>query len=177
MRTDGQRSHSAKLVFSPGRYRLAAPRLGLPALALLLLSSASCARHPGDTPSLDADLVFCVVETNRYRATAGAPPLLRSALLEAYAAEGALVDGTAHILHSHFSSPGNSGITLAENELPWWPLARFRNVQAVMREGIAQMWAEGPGGGHYENIMGRYTQLGCGVFIHNGEITIVQNFR
>jgi hypothetical protein len=49
------------------------------------------------------------------------------------------------------------------------------------------MWAEGPGGGHYENMIGDYASLGCGVFIatHPGlrpgaqdgdEITVVQDF-
>lgn len=40
------------------------------------------------------------------------------------------------------------------------------------------MWAEGPGGGQYENKgNARYTQVGCGVFINAGEITVVQEFR
>jgi hypothetical protein len=68
-------------------------------------------------------------------------------------------------------------MAVAENELPWWPLGRFRTVQDVMRQGIAEMWAEGPGGGHYENLKGPYTEMGCGVFIQNGEITVVQDFR
>lgn len=143
-------------------------------LSLILLFSAACARsRPG---SATAYLVYCVSETNRYRATIGAPPLVRSAELEAYAAGGARTDATARDAHSHFKST-SGGMAVAENELPWWPLGRFRTVQDVMRQGIAEMWAEGPGGGHYENLTGPYTEMGCGVFIHNGEITVVQDFR
>ena len=162
------------------------------ALSLLLVFSIACARSlpssvPADagitTPSglptaaTTVDLVYCVSETNRYRATVGAPALVRSAALEAYAAEGARIDGTAHDAHSHFKSTNGGGVAFAENELPWWPLGQFRAVQEVMRQGIAQMWAEGPGGAHYENIRGPYAQIGCGVFIQNGEITVVQDFR
>src|SRR5262245_59516434 len=75
-------------------------------------------------PAPPDDLGFCVAETNRYRATLGKPPLARAAALEAFAAEGARVDGEIRRPHHHFASatfPGTySG--MAENELPWWPL-------------------------------------------------------
>jgi len=134
---------------------------------------------PGGLPTsaADADLTFCVSETNRYRATVGGAALIRSAPLEAYAADGARIDGIAHVAHSHVTGTNGGGVAFAENEIPWWPLGQFGTVQAVMRQGIAQMWAEGPGGGHYDNIKGPYTTLGCGVFIQNGEITVVQDFR
>jgi hypothetical protein len=47
----------------------------------------------------------------------------------------------------------------------------------VIQQGLAMMWAEGPGGGHYENMRGSYTQLGCGVFVNGNEITVVQDFH
>jgi uncharacterized protein YkwD len=127
---------------------------------------------PPGSSSLDADLTFCVAETNRYRATLGLPPVTRSSTLEAYAAEGARMDGLAHSPHLHFRSSG--GIAFAENEIPWWQAS---SVRTVMQQGLAMMWAEGPGGGHYENMRGRYTQLGCGVFVNGLEITVVQDFR
>ena len=39
------------------------------------------------------------------------------------------------------------------------------------------MWAEGRGGGHYDNLAGRYTQVGCGVFVDGDLVTVVQAFR
>jgi hypothetical protein len=47
----------------------------------------------------------------------------------------------------------------------------------VIEQGLAMMWAEGPGGGHFENMRGRYVEVGCGVFVNGSEITVVQNFR
>jgi uncharacterized protein YkwD len=129
------------------------------------------------TAATAADLSFCVQETNRYRASVGLGALSQSAALESYAATGAQVDGRAHVAHSHFTNTSGGGVALAENVIPWWPLADYGTVQEVMRQGLAQMWAEGQSGVHYKNITGRYTQLGCGVFVDNGEITVVQDFR
>jgi uncharacterized protein YkwD len=129
------------------------------------------------TAATAADLSFCLQETNRYRASVGLSALSQSAALESYAGTGAQVDGKAHLGHSHLSNTKGGGVALAENVIPWWPLADYGSVQEVMRQGLAQMWAEGPGGTHYQIITGRYTQLGCGVFVDNGEITVVQDFR
>ena len=129
------------------------------------------------TAATTADLTFCVQETNRHRATVGLSALSQSAALEAYAATGARVDGSAHAGHSHFNSTEGGGVAMAENAIPWWPLTDYQTVQEVMRQGFAEMWAEGPSGIHYKIITGPYTQLGCGVFINNGEVTVVQDFR
>ncbi len=123
--------------------------------------------------NLEADLTFCVTETNRYRATQGLSALTRSTALEAYTAAGARQDGLAHAAHQHFVTTSGGGIALAENELPWWSAT---SVHAVIQQGLAGMWAEGPGGGHYENMRGSYTKLGCGVFVNGNEITVVQDF-
>lgn len=127
---------------------------------------------PALTP--DGDLGFCVAETNRCRAMLGLPALTRSSELEAYAATGARQDGLAHRAHLHYKSANLAAKGIAENELPWWP---GPSVRSVIEKGIATMWAEGPGGGHYENIRGPYSQLGCGVFVNGNEITVVQDFR
>ena len=66
---------------------------------------------------------------------------------------------------------------MAENLIPWWPLSRKRTVSAVVNEGLAMMWAEGPRGGHRKNMAGRYRTLGCGIFVNGDEVTVVQAFR
>jgi uncharacterized protein YkwD len=119
-------------------------------------------------------LTFCVSETNRYRATQGLSPLTRSGALEAYAAAGAQEDGLAHAAHQHFRSTNGGGLARAENEIPWWSAT---SIHAVIQQGLQMMWAEGPGGGHYENMRGPYAELGCGVFVNGNEITVVQDFR
>jgi uncharacterized protein YkwD len=124
--------------------------------------------------NLDSELAYCVAETNRYRTSVGVAPLARSSALEAYAAIGAGEDGLAHVAHQHFRSTNGGGVASAENVIPWW---RSTSVHQVIHDGLAMMWNEGPGGGHYENMRGRYTQLGCGIFVNGGEITVVQDFR
>src|SRR5262245_2773695 len=137
-------------------------------------SSGGGAIGGGASTNLDAELTFCVNETNRYRAILGLSALSRSGALEDYAAAGAREDGLAHAAHQHFRSTNGGGMARAENELPWWPST---SVHTVIQQGLATMWAEGPGGGHYENMRGPYTQLGCGVFVNGTEITVVQDFR
>jgi uncharacterized protein YkwD len=129
------------------------------------------------TTATTADLAFCVSEVNRYRAMAGVPALTQSSTIEAYAAEGAQQDGTAHAAHQHVTqSPPTR--TWGENEIIWWPIVIHESIQAVIKAGFAQMWAEGPNGDHYQNIVStRYTETGCGVYVANGEITVTQDFQ
>lgn len=142
------------------------------------LGGAACADLTTDASvSGGTDEAFCVDETNRYRAMVSEPPLARSAALEAYAAEGAEIDGTAHQAHKHFQDTNGGGIAFAENEIPWWPLSDFGSVREIVRAGLALMWAEGPGGGHYEIIRGPYTALGCGIFVNGDEVTVVQDYQ
>ena len=159
----------------------------LPALALLTLAVRAVAAGPSPavkprTPAPSAvvfagDLDFCVAETNGYRASIRRPALARSAVLEAYAAAAAPHDGSARAVHQYFHKTSGGGVAFAENQIPWWPLPQYGSVREVMRQGIAMMWAEGRGGGHYENIVGRYTEVGCGVFIDGPHVTVVQAFR
>src|SRR5262245_53933152 len=136
--------------------------------------SAIPERPSNPSDSLEQNLEFCVSETNRYRATVGLLPLTRSTELEGYAAAGARQDGLAHKAHLHYRSANLAAKGIAENELPWWPGSSIRQV---IKNGIAAMWAEGPGGGHFENIRGPYTHIGCGVFVNGNEITVVQNLQ
>lgn len=139
------------------------------------ISTSPTPQTSGATEATAADLTFCVQETNRYRALASKPALTESAALEAFAAEGARIDGTAKIAHAHFSSA--PGVASAENELLAQPLVQFGTVHEAIRQALSAFYAEGPGGGHYENLTGPYTQTGCGVYTALGLITVVQDFR
>ena len=46
-----------------------------------------------------------------------------------------------------------------------------------MQQVIAAFVSEGPSGGHFQNLMGGFSQLGCGVFIDKINIAVVQDFR
>lgn len=138
-----------------------------------------------DAAVSDADLQFCVDENNRYRATLAVAPLARSAKLEQFAAIGAQVDYAAATAHTHFTtSKGVPGAQRsAENEIPGfggWSLRRQKTLHAIISQGLAAMWAEGPGGGHYDNMKdAALHNVGCGVFIANNaeqDVTVTIDF-
>ena len=174
----------------PARQRsLAARRLGpgpravrpiRAPLALLSLAGAlGCADDggagpgPGDTSAH----AFCVQETNRYRTMKGRPEVARSTALETYADSGAMIDfnGTPH---DHFRSTSGGGIAFAENECPKWNLQQQGggDLDQLVAACIAAFFSEGPGGGHYENMLGNYGSLGCGIYQSGTSVTIIQDF-
>jgi uncharacterized protein YkwD len=132
---------------------------------------------PAANPQGRDELQLCVDETNRYRAKLRLRPLKRSAELERCAAEGARSDHATRSPHGHFVDTQGCGIAFAENEIPRWPLDYAGSVPDTIRKGIADMWGEGPGGGHYENIRGAYTELGCGIYVDGNSVTVVQDYR
>jgi hypothetical protein len=132
----------------------------------------------GDPSVVAAATTFCVAEINRLRASVGDAPLVRSDTIDAFSAEAARVDGAAHEVHKYFlETNGGHGISVAENVIPWWKVSDFGSVEAIVRQGVAQMWAEGDTGYHYLNIRGRYSQVGCGIAVIDGEVTVSQDFR
>ena len=130
-----------------------------------------------ESVSYVTELEFCVAETNQYRASIGRPALIRSIVLETYAATAAPYDRSARAAHRYFHKTNGGGVAFAENQIPAWPLPQFGSVREIIRSGLAMMWAEGRGGGHYDNIVGSYTQVGCGVFVQADVVTVVQAFR
>ena len=130
-------------------------------------------------PTVDASNeahVFCVDETNRLRQMHGRPPVAHSAELEAYANEGAEHDFHSSP-HDHFGSTNGGGIAFAENECPHWDISfGGGDLVDLMRACIEAFYSEGPGGGHYDNMMGPYGSLGCGIYQSGTKITIVQDF-
>lgn len=129
------------------------------------------------TGPYESELQFCVDQTNQYRATVGLAALKRSGALEAYASTSARVDAKSRVPHQYFEKTDGGGIAMAENLIPWWPLERYGTVHEIIRRGLAGMWAEGPKGGHYRNIVGRYTKVGCGIYSDGPRVTVVQEFR
>jgi hypothetical protein len=126
----------------------------------------------------DAAHQACITETNRYRAQVGRAPVAHSQALEDYADEGAMVDFSSSP-HNHFSTTQGGGIAFAENECPQqgnWRLPAGGDMSALVGQCIAAFFSEGPGGGHYENMMGPYAKLGCGIYQQDTRVTIVQDF-
>ncbi len=49
-------------------------------------------------------------------------------------------------------------------------------MAALVVDCIAAFYSEGPGGGHYDNMMGPYAKLGCGIYQSGVKVTIIQDF-
>jgi hypothetical protein len=123
-----------------------------------------------------ADLAFCVTETNRYRATLGLGALAQHGPSEEFAAAAASSDHQSGIPHAYFRA--NASGNTAENQANRWPNAQAGgSAHEFISRALAMMWAEGPGGGHYENMRGRWGFLGCGIASDSSSATFVQEFR
>ena len=157
------------------------------ALTLVALGTIGCAMPgtpvepssmTGDPSAIAAAVAACVDQVNSLRASVGDPPLNRSSRIEAFSTEAARVDGEAHQAHKHFiETNGGYGTALAENVIPWWKVSDYGSISNIVRKGVTLMWEEGPSGYHYVNMRGGYSEIGCGIAVINGEVTVSQDFR
>ena len=132
----------------------------------------------GDADVIAAASAACVDQVNQLRASVGDPPLARSTRIDQFSAEAARYDGEAHQAHKYFiETNGGHGTALAENVIPWWKVSDYGSISAIVRKGVMLMWEEGPSGYHYVNMRGRYTEMGCGIAVLNGEVTVSQDFH
>jgi uncharacterized protein YkwD len=141
-------------------------------------ASPTATASSANSAHFESEVALCVSETNRLRATVGKSALARSEALEAYAAAAAQTDGTARMPHQHSAATNRgNGLVMAENELLYWNLSYYRSVQNVVLQGLSQMWDQGTGGVHHDNMAGNYSQIGCGVFVQGDDVSVVQAFR
>ncbi len=159
-------------------------RAGLGMLSMAMAGAlAACQKpNPAAAESQPADLpteqTFCVNEINRYRGTMTLDPLTVSPTIEGFSNNAARVDGEMHEVHHYFlETNGGGGTARAENEIPWWTLDEWSSVHRVIQQGLWQEWTEGPGGSHYENMIGGYSDVACGISVNNGEVTVTQDFH
>jgi hypothetical protein len=146
------------------------------ALAAHAAGSATIRSAPVAT-LYEEELQRCGDRVNHYRSSVHRGVLKRSPVLEAFAVRAAANDGLAHIAHQYFKRTNGGGVSRAENAIPWWSLRAIGGVRAAVDAGLQMMWDEGPRGRHYINMAGPYTQIGCGIFVNDDEVTIVQEFR
>lgn len=132
-----------------------------------------------DTAAYRAEKKLCLDTLNGLRATLNLPKLAWSGSLAAFADQGARYDAERNKAHAHFSVFSARAIPSdAENEVPGWPLRNYLTVAKVVQEGAKMMWDEGPGGGHYENIKGSHTQVGCGIYATpSGGVWVIHDFK
>jgi len=135
--------------------------------------SAGSTANPND-PYGDAR-VRCVNRTNELRATKGLPPIPRLASAEPCADGQAKSDSESGKAHGAFDAcldqvKGWKGV--AQNECP-----NYGSVEDTLTKCLDAMWAEGPGGGHYDNMTGNSTDTACGIYtMPNGKVWLVQDF-
>jgi Cysteine-rich secretory protein family len=111
-----------------------------------------------------------VQKINAYRATLSLPPLVQLTSQEICTDGEAKSDADSGTPHSAFGSCGET----AQDECPGWP----GPPGTLIVDCLAQMWAEGPGGGHYENMATQSrTKVSCGFYqTASGSWWATQNF-
>jgi hypothetical protein len=117
----------------------------------------------------------CVDRVNTLRATKGLGPIPRLASAEDCADSQAKKDSESGVAHSAFGDCVNEvqGWTgAAQNECPG-----YDSVASTLSTCIDQMWAEGPGGGHYDNMVSDSDFMACGFYTTpNGKVWMIQDF-
>jgi uncharacterized protein YkwD len=124
---------------------------------------------------------------NYYRGLVGAGPLVMDAQLNAFATQGSQELLQNHIPHGHFANAANAQTLFttdgfsgyaAENQGDpnGWPVRA--DVNAQIDEILVAMWAEGPGGGHYENmIRSSLLRVGIGLVLDgSGKLYFTNDF-
>jgi hypothetical protein len=115
---------------------------------------------------------LCVDRTNEYRARLRLPPLGRDVASEPCADGESQADHAANHPHGTFGRCKE----MAQNACPNYP---GRTPEDALAMCLQQMFDEGPGGGHYDNMTSpRYARAWCGFHSgREGTYWIVQNFR
>jgi Cysteine-rich secretory protein family len=116
----------------------------------------------------------CVNRTNELRATKGLGPIPILTKAEPCADGQAKADSISGKAHSAFSACLDQvkWTGAGQNECP-----NYGSVQDTLTKCLDAMWAEGPGGGHYDNMVGDSTHTACGFYTTPaGKIWMVQDF-
>jgi hypothetical protein len=120
-------------------------------------------------------MAYCVDTMNAYRATIGRAGMIRDGRLEQIAMNAAKQDYLARVPHQHFLQTSGEGYALAENEFGT-SVSHYGSVRGALDFGIKAFWAEGPGGGHYQNIV-QNSRAGCGYYLDGDTIYVAADFR
>lgn len=124
---------------------------------------------------MQTNIRYNLKQLNIYRAQKGLAPLELDAKLSEFAHRGSLQLMRDHLPHGHFADAGRAGTLFgaggfrgaaAENQGDpngWTPMKVDAAIDAILRA----MIAEGPGGGHYDNIMNpRLKRVGIGLVLN-----------
>ncbi|HVH46651.1 MAG TPA: CAP domain-containing protein [Labilithrix sp.] len=142
--------------------------------------------RPADPYPSDPLVRYNVERVNAYRAQKGLPALLYDANISAFARRGSEQLARDHAPHAHFAAnvkgaPG-FGSRSAENQgdpggVPSLDADASRNGKKQVDIMLKLMMDEGPGGGHYDNMMNtRFRRIGIGLFYAGGKLYMTNDF-
>lgn len=136
--------------------------------------------RPADPYPADPIVKYNVDRVNQYRASVGQPPLLYDAAISAFARQGSERLARDHVAHANFAehakgAPG-FGSRSAENQgdpngVPALDPNPQRNTMRQVDVMLELMWREGPGGGHYDNMVNpKMRRIGIGIVYVQGRM-------
>ncbi|HVJ93253.1 MAG TPA: CAP domain-containing protein [Labilithrix sp.] len=142
--------------------------------------------RPADPYPSDPLVKYNVERVNAYRAQKRLPPLLYDARISAFARRGSEQLSRDHVAHAHFAknvqgAPG-FGSRSAENQgdpsgVPALDNNASRNGKMQIDVMLKLMMDEGPGGGHYDNMMNpRFRRIGIGLVYAGGRLYMTNDF-
>ncbi len=142
--------------------------------------------RPADPWPGDPLVKHNVDRVNAYRAKKGLPALLYDAKISSFARDGSEQLAKDHSPHAHFrdkvdGAPG-FGSRSAENQgdpsgVPSLDPDAGANGKKQVDVMMKLMFDEGPGGGHYENMMNaRFRRIGIGLFYSDGKLYLTNDF-
>jgi uncharacterized protein YkwD len=143
------------------------------------------AARPADPWPADPLAKYNVDQVNAYRARGGLPPLLYDARLSAFAAGGSQRLARDHVPHANFAENAQGrhfGSRSAENQgdpsgVPAMDADPRRNGPKQVDTMLKLMMDEGPGGGHYDNIMSpKLRRIGTGLVYVGGRLYMTNDF-
>ena len=124
---------------------------------------------PVTPQSVDDLRKACMDAINQYRSSIGRSALTLKADAGACLDKQSADDGAVGGAHRNFGKCGES----AQDECPGWG----GDPGSAQAGCLKMMWAEGPGGGHYENMANpAYRQVACGYALVGGKWWMIQNF-
>ena len=143
------------------------------------------AARPADPYPADPLVRYNVERVNTYRAQGGLPALLYDARISAFAIAGSQRLARDHVPHANFAENAQAqrfGSRSAENQgdprgVPTMDADPWRNAQKQVDIMMKLMMDEGPGGGHYDNIMSpKLRRIGIGNVYVGGRFYLTNDF-
>lgn len=141
--------------------------------------------RPADPYPSDLRVRYNVDQVNAYRARKKLPPLAYDAKISAFATRGSEQLARDHTPHAHFAAKAKDasvfGSRAAENQgdpngVPVLDADASRNGRKQIDLMLQMMFDEGPGGGHYDNMMNeRLRRIGIGLVDVGGKLYLTND--